>query len=86
MARDYRNTARLTRAERVATVLSELQREVEHTGNAQDKARRRAILRGMRIAAWLLVDARPSMREVTTQFRCELFDLPAPVMPADDDD
>ncbi|MNJ21003.1 hypothetical protein D3C77_153470 [compost metagenome] len=81
MAEAQSPRGKLTRGERIARMLAELQRDVEHHGSPEAKRRRRAILRGMRVALWVLEES-PRVEEVAREFRSELFGWAPDALPS----
>jgi hypothetical protein len=72
-------SGRLSREERLAGVLSILQAEVEKApGGEGAKRMRRQVLRGLRLATWLL-SGRTTIAEVEFEFRNELFNGQSPI-------
>lgn len=77
-----RRAGKLSRSERITRMLGELQHDVEFAGSPEVKRQRRAILRGMRLACWLLVDAKPPVAELAREFRTEVFGWAPDALPS----
>jgi hypothetical protein len=57
---------------RLERMLAQLQRDLELSGTTAVKERRRAVMRGIRIAAWCF-SARMRIGEMDAELRAELF-------------